>query len=80
MQLIRKHMGWLDTRWGISYFNEMVQSGVASSIDEIWSSLRRHLVQRLSGTDIELLQSIFSRLDNTELDGLQTFHAITTSH
>lgn len=76
MQLIRKHMGWLNTRWAISYFNEMVQSGVASSNDEIWSSLRQHLEQRLSGADVELLQSIFSRLGNTEHDGLRTIHAI----
>ena len=69
MELIRKHMGWLDTRWAISYFNEMVQSGVSASNVEIWSSLRQHLEQRLSGADVELLQSVFSRLVNTEHAG-----------
>lgn len=64
MQLIRKYMGWLDTRWAITYFNEMAQSGASVSNDEIWVGLRQHLEQRMSAVDIQLVKSIIAHCRN----------------
>lgn len=62
MQLIRKHLGWLDTRWAISFLNESMHNGGSASHDEIWSSLYQHLYQRLTVSDIQLVQDSLSGL------------------
>jgi len=56
--LIRKHMGWLDTRWIVTYMNEALQQGQAHSIEQLWSALYPHLASRLAPTDMEILRNV----------------------
>ena len=56
LQLIKKHMGRLDTRWLISYKNEMLSTGQFQSAMEVWLDWVRRYGHLFTESDLKLIE------------------------
>ena len=58
MWLIRKHLQWLDTRWLVSYLDELGPIGRELGPEHAWMELRPDLQVRFSNADVEILMNV----------------------